>query len=119
MSLLQLCSPSTPKSTTTSAVNAPIINGNQTATKSDGVGNKGTGGWLTLGQDAGKVLYSAKFKPREAHLPKMFPDASSVADQPGNQYSPVHQSKDHEGDTDMAEETKNNNEVPGVPGEAN
>ena len=49
----------------------------------------------------------------------MFPDASSVADQPGNQYSPVHQSKDHEGDTDMAEETKNNNEVPGVPGEAN
>ena len=110
LNLVQLCSPSQPLPPASADINAPIMNGNQksAALPSDGA-NKSMGGWLTLGEEAGKVLYSAKFIPREVRLPKMFPDAGSVADQPGNKYSPVRRSKDQEGDTDMAEETKNNN----------
>ncbi len=33
--------------------------------------NQGKGGWLDLDDGAGKVLYAAKFRPRET-LPKMF-----------------------------------------------
>ena len=40
----------------------------------------------------------------------MFPDAHAVAEKVADEYSPeLPRGKDQEGDTDMAEETKNNN----------
>jgi len=58
---------------------------------SDDNSKKGKGGWLTLEQDAGKVLHSAKFVRRET-LPRMFPD------------DPANQKLGHDGNGDIDED---------------
>ena len=68
--------------------------------------NQASGGWLQLDGEVGKVLYSAKLKYRAPGLPKMFPDARQAEFGELCTSEPICRSKDHDGDTDMAEESK-------------
>ena len=81
---------------------------NTTNTAGEAENDQAKRGWLQLSQDAGKVLYSAKFRRREAprlakvlHIPVEDPEHHN-----SGRPEPIVRSKDREGDTDMAEEFK-------------
>ena len=81
---------------------------NTTNTAGEAENDQAKRGWLQLSQDAGKVLYSAKFRRREAprlakvlHIPVEDPEHLN-----SGRPEPIVRSKDREGDTDMAEEFK-------------